>query len=114
MKPCGVILILPAGPMRDWVELGKRLSLYPIYRLLNVFPLRGSSHKMGFALRVPLGDGPDSEGTLRLAWGARRGVGSAQATGFARDGPGEVAHALQGGGTGKGSARSSCPLPPVA
>ncbi len=35
------------GPkLRDWVEreLGKRLSLYPIYRLL---------HEMGFALRVP-------------------------------------------------------------
>jgi transposase len=35
------------GPkLRDWVEreLGKRLSFYPIYRLL---------HEMGFALRVP-------------------------------------------------------------
>lgn len=35
------------GPkLREWVEreLGKRLSLYPIYRLL---------HEMGFALRVP-------------------------------------------------------------
>jgi transposase len=35
------------GPkLRDWVEreLGKQLSLYPIYRLL---------HEMGFALRVP-------------------------------------------------------------
>jgi transposase len=35
------------GPkLRDWVEreLGKKLSLYPIYRLL---------HEMGFALRVP-------------------------------------------------------------
>ncbi len=35
------------GPkLRDWVEreLGKRLSLYPIYRLL---------HEMGFAPRVP-------------------------------------------------------------
>jgi hypothetical protein len=35
------------GPkLRDWVEreLGKRLSLYPIYRLL---------HEMGFALRTP-------------------------------------------------------------
>jgi transposase len=32
--------------LRDWVEreLGKKLSLYPIYRLL---------HEMGFALRVP-------------------------------------------------------------
>jgi transposase len=35
------------GPkLRDWVEreLGKKLSFYPIYRLL---------HEMGFALRVP-------------------------------------------------------------
>ncbi|MBL3087671.1 winged helix-turn-helix domain-containing protein, partial [Klebsiella pneumoniae] len=35
------------GPkLRDWVEreLGKKVSLYPIYRLL---------HEMGFALRSP-------------------------------------------------------------
>lgn len=35
-----------AGSFRAWVEreLGKRLSLTPIYRLL---------HEMGFALRIP-------------------------------------------------------------
>lgn len=41
--------------LRRWVaeNLGKRLSLNPIYRLLKVFPLRGSSHEMGFSLKVP-------------------------------------------------------------
>ena len=52
----GGVRVRRTGPkLRDWVEreLGKRLSLYPIYRLLKVFPLRGSRHEIGFALRVP-------------------------------------------------------------
>ncbi len=62
----------PAGPppdrglwtgpkLRDWVEreLGKKLSLYPIYRLL---------HEMGFALRVPRPRHAKAEGEAQEAF----------------------------------------------
>ncbi len=50
------------GPkLRDWVEreLGKKLSLYPIYRLL---------HEMGFALRVPRPRHAKAEGEAQEAF----------------------------------------------
>jgi transposase len=50
------------GPkLRDWVEreLGKRLSFYPIYRLL---------HEMGFALRVPRPRHRKADGEAREAF----------------------------------------------
>jgi transposase len=63
------------GPkLRDWVEreLGKRLSLYPIYRLL---------HEMGFALRVPRPRHRKADGEAQEAFNLFAQVQEARAEG---------------------------------